>query len=86
MLAGNKTNSLLSDYHLYDYGAHWSDYEEYLYDYDPGQATINMGEMVVPMVVYSITFTMGLFGNILILLAVRGRNQVSIFIRQGLFL
>ena len=85
MLADNQTKSLLSDYHLYDYGDHWSDYEEYLYDYDPSQATIPIGEMVVPMVVYSITFTIGLFGNILILLAVRGRNQVSICLRAYIF-
>ena len=76
MFGENKSNSLLSDYQ-YDYGGHWYDYEEYLYDYDPSQATITMGEMVVPLVVYSITFTIGLFGNILILLAVRGKKQVK---------
>jgi hypothetical protein len=40
-------------------------------------ATITVDELVVPLVVYSITFTIGLVGNILILVAVRGQKQVS---------
>ena len=77
MFGENKSKSLLRDYQ-YEYGDKWYDYDEYLYEYDPSQATITMGEMVVPLVVYSITFTIGLFGNILILLAVRGKNQVNV--------
>ena len=76
MFGENKSKSLLRDYQ-YEYGDKWYDYDEYLYEYDPSQATITMGEMVVPLVVYSITFTVGLFGNILILLAVRVKNQVK---------
>ena len=53
------------------------DYEDYWYDYDPSLATISVDELVVPLVVYSITFTIGLVGNILILVAVRGQRQVS---------
>ena len=52
------------------------DYEDYYYDYDPTFNT-NMEELVVPLLVYSITFTIGLVGNILILVAVRGQTQVS---------
>ena len=53
------------------------DYEDYYYEYDPALTEISVLEMVVPLLVYSITFTMGLVGNILILVAVRGQTQVD---------
>ena len=71
MIVENYSNSSV-DYQLYDY-------EDYWYDYDPSLATISVDELVVPLVVYSITFTIGLVGNILILVAVRGQRQVSSF-------
>ena len=59
------------DYELYDY-------EDYYYEYDPSSTSISMEELVVPLLVYSITFIIGLVGNILILVAVRGQKQVSL--------
>ena len=69
MIVENYSNTSV-DNHLYDY-------EDYWYDYDPSLATISVEELVLPLVVYSITFTIGLVGNILILVAVRGQRQVS---------
>ena len=63
-------DSMMSDYHLYDY-------DEYWYEYDTSLSSISTGELVVPLVVYSITFTLGLVGNILILVAVKGREKVN---------
>ena len=71
MIVENYSNASV-DYQLYEY-------EDYLYDYDPNLASISLEELVVPLVVYSITFTIGLVGNILILVAVRGQRQVSSF-------
>ena len=65
-----ENNSSSESYQLYDY-------EDYLYDYDPSLSSISVGELVVPLLVYSITFTIGLVGNTLILVAVRGQKQVN---------
>ena len=65
-----ENNSSSESYQLYDY-------DEYWYDYDPSLSSISMGELVVPLLVYSITFTIGLVGNTLILVAVRGQKQVN---------
>ena len=67
-----ENNSSIESYQLYDY-------DDYLYDYDPSLSSISMGELVVPLLVYSITFTIGLVGNTLILVAVRGQKQVNYF-------
>ena len=45
-------------------------YADYEYDYDPSITTISFNELLVPLLVYSITFILGVVGNILILLAV----------------
>ena len=63
-------DSMISDYQLYDY-------DEYWYDYDTSMSSISTGELVMPLLVYSITFTIGLVGNILILVAVKGRKKVN---------
>ena len=65
-----ENNSSIESYQLYDY-------DDYLYDYDPSLSSISVGELVVPLLVYSITFTIGLVGNILILVAVSGQKQVN---------
>ena len=53
------------------------------YDYMMYQAdeipSIPMEEMVAPLLVYSITYILGLVGNILILVAVTGQKQVDTF-------
>ena len=63
-----------SGYYLYDY-------EEYLYEYEQNLTGIpldpSMDELVVPLLVYSLTFITGLVGNTLILVAVRGQTQVG---------
>ena len=66
-----ENDSSTGDYQYYDY-------EDYWYDYDPSLSSISVGELVVPLLVYSITFTIGLVGNILILVAVRGQRQVKL--------
>jgi hypothetical protein len=63
-----------NDLFIYDYQMY--DYDDYWYDYDPGNYSISMGELVVPLLVYSITFTIGLMGNTLILVAVKAKKQV----------
>ena len=40
-------------------------------------ATINQSELLVPVLVYSVTYITGLIGNILILVAVTGQKQVG---------
>ena len=67
-----ENDSFTESYQLYDY-------DEYWYDYDPSLSSISVGELVVPLLVYSITFTIGLVGNTLILVAVRGQKQVNYF-------
>ena len=53
------------------------EYDHYYdYDYDPNLSSIPLEELVVPLLIYSITFTIGLLGNTLILVAVRGQKQV----------
>ena len=69
MVVENLSSSV--DYELYDY-------EDYEYEYDPSTTSISVEELVVPLLVYSITFIIGLVGNILILVAVRGQKQVSL--------
>ena len=69
MVVENLSSSV--DYELYDY-------EDYAYEYDPSTTSISVEELVVPLLVYSITFIIGLVGNILILVAVRGQKQVSL--------
>ena len=59
----------------------YNDYEDYYYEYDSTVNEISVGELVVPLLVYSVTFTIGLMGNVLILVAVSGQTQVS---RKGL--
>ena len=58
----------------------YNDYEDYYYDYDHAVNEISVGDMVVPLLVYTITFTIGLMGNILILVAVGGQTQVCTMI------
>ena len=55
----------------------YNDYEDYYYEYDSTVNEISVGELVVPLLVYSVTFTIGLMGNVLILVAVSGQTQVS---------
>lgn len=61
-----------------------SDYETYynysLYeDYEEGRIpSIPTEELLVPLLVYSITFITGLGGNILILVAVASQKQVAV--------
>ena len=64
-----ENDSFINDYQIHDYDDYW-------YDYDPGNYSISMGELVVPLLVYSITFTIGLMGNTLILVAVKAKKQV----------
>ena len=71
MVVENLSSSV--DYELYDY-------EDYEYEYDPSTTSISVEELVVPLLVYSITFFIGLVGNILILVAVRGQRQVRLYI------
>ena len=64
-----ENDSCIYDYQIYDYDDYW-------YDYDPGNYSISTGELVVPLLVYSITFTIGLMGNTLILVAVKTKKKV----------
>ena len=48
------------------------------YEYEEGVIpSIPTEELVVPIIVYSLTFITGLLGNILILVAVASQKQVS---------
>ena len=61
------------------------EYDHYYdYDYDPNLSSIPLEELVVPLLIYSITFTIGLLGNTLILVAVRGQKQVWQIMIDGL--
>ena len=51
---------------------------EYEYEYDPNISTISAEELAVPLFVYSLTFVLGVVGNILILVAVSAQKQVFI--------
>ena len=57
-------------------------YADYEYDYDPSFTTISFNELLVPLLVYSITFILGVVGNILILLAVTAQKQVECWSEQ----
>ena len=57
-------------------------YADYEYDYDPSITTISCNELLVPLLVYSITFILGVVGNILILLAVTAQKQVECWSEQ----
>ena len=54
-------------------------YADYEYDYDPTITTISLKELVAPLLVYSLTFILGLVGNILILVAVTAQKQVGLY-------
>ena len=61
-------------------------YDNYsYYDYDPEYElgdvpAIPLDELLVPVLVYSVTYITGLIGNILILVAVTGQKQVDTFL------
>ena len=74
-LEANFSENTFANQSEYDY----EDYEDYYYEYDPTLIKISLGDMVVPLLVYSITFIIGLVGNSLILVAVRGQTQVGIY-------
>ena len=57
----------------------YSYYEEYEYELGDVPA-IPLDELLVPVLVYSVTYITGLIGNILILVAVTGQKQVDTFL------
>ena len=63
---------------MYDYddveNGSYYDYMMYQADEIP---SIPMEELVAPLLVYSVTYILGLVGNILILVAVTGQKQVE---------
>ena len=61
-----------SDYDSYYNYSVYQDYEE------AGIPSIPTEELLLPLLVYSVTFITGLLGNILILVAVASQKQVTI--------
>ena len=53
-------------------------YDDYEYTVsEPDLADLPITELLLPLTVYSVTFVIGLVGNVLILVAVRGQKQVG---------
>ena len=55
-------------------------------DYEEVIPSIPTEELVVPIIVYSLTFITGLLGNILILVAVASQKQVRATVTLNIFL